>query len=157
MARQRSTKSLLEGLKKQPKRINHFLAELGVVPYELKKNETYMNPNQLHHFEMILTLWQEKLWRDASTTLDEIKQDSVIESDLADGASQEAEFEMLFASRERERKLLIKINQALKRISDGTYGFCMETGEPLGLERLELRPIAEYSVESQEKQESKKG
>jgi DnaK suppressor protein len=156
MAHQRSQKSLLEGLKKQPKRINHFLNDLGVMPYEIKKNEAYMNANQRHHFEMILTLWQEKLWRDARQTLDELKKDSAIESDLADGASQEADFDIQFTNRAREKKLLLKINQALQRIKEGGYGYCLETGEPLGIERLEVRPIAEYSVESQEKQEKNK-
>lgn len=156
MARRQVSKNTVSDLKKQPKRVNYFLESLGVKPYEVKRNEAYMNQDQLHHFEMILTLWREKLWRDSGHTLDELKTDSIIESDLADGASQEAAFEMEFIMREREQKLLQKIEQALTRIQKGRFGYCLETGEPIGLERLEIRPIAEYSVDAQVLQERDK-
>ena len=112
-----------------------------------------MNPNQLEHFRAILLNWKERLFSGVSQTVDHLKKEAEIFSDPSDRATQEESFGLELRTRDRERKLLKKINNALARIENGTYGYCEETGEPIGIGRLEARPVATFSIEAQERKE----
>ena len=126
------------------------------VPYERKKNEEYMNDAQLEHFKEILLNWKSELIEEVNRTVDHMKEDASNFPDPADRATQEEEFGLELRTRDRERKLLRKINSALTRIDDGTYGYCEETGEEIGLKRLEARPVATLCLEAQERRELRK-
>ena len=126
---------------------------LDFKPYKPKKGEEYMSPEQTEHFKNILFSWKKLLMSEAEKTMDHMKQDSSKLSDPNDAATQEEEFRLELRTRDRERKLISKIDQALSRIDDGSYGFCEDTGEPIGIKRLEARPIATLSIEAQEKHE----
>ena len=126
---------------------------LDFKPYKPKKGEEYMSPQQTEHFKNILFSWKKMLMTEAEKTMDHMKQDSSKLSDPNDAATQEEEFRLELRTRDRERKLITKIDQALNRIDDGSYGYCEDTGEPIGIKRLEARPIATLSIEAQERHE----
>ncbi len=113
-----------------------------------------MNPSMLDYFRRRLLTWQSELLHESNETLASLQVDGGMqEPDLADRASAETDRALEFRTRDRERKLLSKIQAALQRIDDGSYGYCEETGDPIGVRRLEARPIATLSLESQERHE----
>ena len=126
---------------------------LDFKPYKPKKGEEYMSPEQTEHFKNILFSWKKLLMTEAEKTMDHMKQDSSKLSDPNDAATQEEGFRLELRTRDRERKLISKIDQALSRIDDGSYGFCEDTGEPIGLKRLMARPVATLCIAAQEKHE----
>ena len=121
--------------------------------YKPAGKEPFMNAKQREYFRRRLNSWREELVKDSTQTLQNLQEDSVSESDIADRASTESERALELRTRDRERKLIGKIDVALRRIEDGTYGYCEDTGEPIGLARLEARPIATLSIEAQEAHE----
>ena len=126
---------------------------LNFKPYKVKKGEDYMCSSQIDHFKTILLEWKNLLMKEADKTVEHMKKDSTKLSDPNDAATQEEEFRLELRTRDRERKLISKIDQALNRIDDGSYGYCEDTGEPIGIKRLEARPIATLSIEAQERHE----
>jgi DnaK suppressor protein len=125
----------------------------NVQPYQIRKGEEYMSKEQLEHFRRILTSWKQDLMQEVDRTVLHMKDEAANFPDPNDRATQESEFSLELRTRDRERKLIRKIDEALKRIEDGTYGYCLETGEPIGVKRLEARPVATLSVEAQERRE----
>ncbi len=125
----------------------------NVEPYVPRKGEEYMSKEQLEHFRGILSDWKQDLMQEVDRTMLHMKDEAANFPDPNDRATQESEFSLELRTRDRERKLIRKIDEALKRIEDGTYGFCLETGEPIGVKRLEARPVATLSVEAQERRE----
>jgi DnaK suppressor protein len=123
--------------------------------YEPSPDEEYMNPRQLAYFRRKLADWRDALLRESQQTIDHLRSDGASRyvGDEADRARDESEVALELRTRDRYRKLLPKIEAALRRIEDGSYGYCEETGEPIGLKRLEARPIATLSVEAQELRE----
>ncbi|MBM3511383.1 MAG: RNA polymerase-binding protein DksA [Alphaproteobacteria bacterium] len=121
--------------------------------YRPSESEQFMSPRQREYFRRKLVEWRDELVRESTQTLRHLQQDTHQEIDIADRASTETERALELRTRDRERKLLQKIDQALRRIDDGTYGYCEETGEPISLKRLEARPIATLSIEAQERHE----
>jgi DnaK suppressor protein len=115
--------------------------------------EDFMNPHQVEFFRRRLLRWRSDLLRDADDTLASLSQGGIHEADITDRASVETDRALELRTRDRARKLIAKIDQALQRIEGGTYGFCEETGEPIGLKRLIARPIATLSIEAQERHE----
>ena len=112
-----------------------------------------MNEKQREHFKQILLDWREQLMQEVDRTVHHMQDDAANYPDPADRATQEEEFRLELRTRDRERKLISKIDQALNRIEDGSYGYCEDTGEPIGIKRLEARPIATLSIEAQERHE----
>jgi DnaK suppressor protein len=112
-----------------------------------------MNPLQLEYFRQKLLRWRGDLLREAGETLNSLGEGGISEADLTDRASVETDRALELRTRDRARKLISKIDAALERIENGTYGYCEETGEPIGLRRLEARPIATLSIEAQERHE----
>ncbi|ARM88659.1 RNA polymerase-binding protein DksA [Rhizobium sp. CIAT894] len=112
-----------------------------------------MNVNQRAYFRTKLVAWRNDILREARETLDHLAEESANHPDLADRASSETDRAIELRARDRQRKLISKIDAALQRIEDGTYGYCEETGEPIGLKRLDARPIATLSIEAQERHE----
>lgn len=112
-----------------------------------------MNPLQQAYFRQKLSRWRQDLLREAGDTLASLSKGGIAEADLTDRASVETDRALELRTRDRARKLISKIDQALERISNGSYGFCEESGEPIGLRRLEARPIATLSIEAQERHE----
>jgi DnaK suppressor protein len=125
----------------------------NVQPYIVKRGEQYMNREQLEHFRLILNTWKRDLMEEVDRTVSHMKDEAANFPDPNDRATQESEFSLELRTRDRERKLIRKIDEALKRIEDGSYGYCLETGEPIGVKRLEARPVATLSVEAQERRE----
>ncbi len=125
----------------------------NVEPYVPRKGEEYMSKEQLEHFRMILSDWKQDLMQEVDRTMLHMKDEAANFPDPNDRATQESEFSLELRTRDRERKLIRKIDEALKRIEDGSYGYCLETGEPIGVKRLEARPVATLSVEAQERRE----
>jgi DnaK suppressor protein len=125
----------------------------NVQPYISRKGEEYMNKEQLEHFRTILSVWKKDLMQEVDRTMLHMKDEAANFPDPNDRATQESEFSLELRTRDRERKLIRKIDEALKRIEDGSYGYCLETGEPIGVKRLEARPVATLSVEAQERRE----
>ncbi|MBB4121831.1 RNA polymerase-binding protein DksA [Martelella radicis] len=121
--------------------------------YVLSDNEEFMNPNQRAYFRAKLIAWKNDILREARETLDNLAAESANHPDLADRASSETDRSIELRARDRQRKLISKIDAALRRIDEGTYGYCEETGEPIGLKRLDARPIATLSIEAQERHE----
>ena len=121
--------------------------------YEPNSNEEFMNPKQLEFFKNKLLVWKEELLKETNATLEKLKEDSANKPDSTDRASQESDRTLGLRTRDRARKLLSKINKALTKIDDGTYGYCEETMEPISLERLKARPIATLTLEAQENHE----
>jgi DnaK suppressor protein len=125
----------------------------NVEPYVPRKGEEYMSKEQLDHFRFILSSWKQDLMQEVDRTMLHMKDEASNFPDPNDRATQESEFSLELRTRDRERKLIRKIDEALKRIEDGSYGYCLETGEPIGVKRLEARPVATLSVEAQERRE----
>lgn len=125
----------------------------GVAPYKPKKNEAYMSDGQLEHFRTILENWKNELMEEVDRTIHHMQDEAGALPDSNDRATQEAEFGLELKTRDRERKLIRKIDAALDRISQGDYGYCEDTGEEIGLSRLEARPIATLCLEAQERYE----
>ncbi|MGH6900383.1 MAG: RNA polymerase-binding protein DksA [Geminicoccaceae bacterium] len=121
--------------------------------YRPTEDEPYMNEQQRDYFRRKLLNWREEILRGSNETLRQLKEEESRVADMSDWASFETERNFQLRARDRERKLLSKINEALRRIEEGTYGFCEETQEPIGLRRLEARPIATLSIEAQERHE----
>ncbi|HEV2548475.1 MAG TPA: RNA polymerase-binding protein DksA [Stellaceae bacterium] len=121
--------------------------------YRPSENEQFMNPLQLEYFRQKLLRWRAELLVESTETLQHLKEESLAEPDLTDRASLETERAIELRTRDRERKLISKIDAALLRIEDGSYGYCEETDEPIGIRRLEARPIATLSLEAQERHE----
>ncbi len=125
----------------------------GFTPYQPKRGEPYMSKEQLEHFRQILLAWKRELMEEVDRTMLHMKDDAANFPDPNDRATQESEFGLELRTRDRERKLLKKIDSALARIEDGSYGYCEETGDEIGLRRLEARPVATLCVEAQERRE----
>jgi DnaK suppressor protein len=125
----------------------------NVKPYIARRGEQYMNKEQLEHFARILLNWKRDLMVEVDRTVLHMKDEAANFPDPNDRATQEEEFSLELRTRDRERKLIRKIDEALKRIEDGSYGYCLETGEEIGIKRLEARPVATLSVEAQERRE----
>ena len=115
--------------------------------------EPFMNAKQREYFRRRLLEWRDELLRPSTETLRHLQTDSVSEPDIADRATTETDRSVELHARDRERKLIAKIDAALRRIEDGTYGYCEETSEPIGIKRLIARPIATLSIEAQERHE----
>lgn len=128
-------------------------ALLEPVRYRPTEDEPYMNERQLQYFRRKLLAWKDDILREARGTVVQLQADTENHPDLADRATSEADRALELRTRDRQRKLISKIDAALRRIDDGEYGYCEETGEPIGLARLDARPIATLSVESQERHE----
>jgi DnaK suppressor protein len=125
----------------------------NVQPYIAKRGEQYMNNVQLMHFREILQEWKQDLMLEVDRTVSHMKDEAANFPDPNDRATQEEEFSLELRTRDRERKLIRKIDEALSRIEDGSYGYCLETGEQIGIKRLEARPVATLSIEAQERRE----
>ena len=125
----------------------------GIAPYKPKRGEEYMSDAQIEHFRAILTAWKNELMFEVDRTVHHMQDEAANFPDPNDRATQESEFGLELRTRDRERKLLRKIEAALSRLDDGSYGYCDETGEEIGLKRLEARPVATLSLEAQERRE----
>jgi DnaK suppressor protein len=125
----------------------------NVQPYIVKRGELYMSKEQLEHFRQILQSWKQDLMVEVDRTVSHMKDEAANFPDPNDRATQEEEFSLELRTRDRERKLIRKIDEALKRVEDGSYGYCLETGEEIGIKRLEARPVATLSIEAQERRE----
>ncbi|MBP9752480.1 MAG: RNA polymerase-binding protein DksA [Proteobacteria bacterium] len=121
--------------------------------YKPTESETFMNNQQLIYFKHKLINWREELLKETSHTIHHLQDSSVPEPDIVDVASNELDHSIELRARDRGRKLINKIEQAIKRIDEGSYGYCEETGDPIGIKRLEARPIATLCLEAQEKHE----
>ena len=121
--------------------------------YRPSEDETFMSGRQKEYFRRKLLEWRGELLQESSQTLQHLQEDTDQEIDPADRASTETDRALELRTRDRERKLISKIDAALQRIEDGTYGYCEETGEPISLRRLDARPIATLSIEAQERHE----
>lgn len=121
--------------------------------YIPSEDEEFMNPMQMEYFRQMLLNWRSELIQEAGETLNNLNSGNLQQPDMADRASLETDHQLELRTRDRERKLIIKIDEALSRIENGTYGFCQDTDEPIGLKRLMARPIALLSLEAQERHE----
>jgi RNA polymerase-binding transcription factor len=121
--------------------------------YRPSEDEEFMNPLQAEYFRQKLLRWRSELLADSAETLRSLQEESLLKPDLTDRASLETERSIELRTRDRERKLISKIDAALVRLDSGTYGYCEETEEPIGIRRLEARPIATLSIEAQERHE----
>jgi len=121
--------------------------------YKPSEKEKFMSARQREYFRRKLLEWRTELLDESSETLKNLQEESLAEPDMADRASLEADRSLELRTRDRQRKLISKIDEALERIDDGNYGYCEETGEPIALRRLEARPIATLSIEAQERHE----
>ena len=121
--------------------------------YKPKEDEPFMNERQREYFRQKLLTWKEEILKESKETLVHLQDDNNVLPDIADRASTETDRSLELRTRDRQRKLIAKIEAALKRIDEGTYGFCEETGEPISLRRLDARPIATLSIEAQERHE----
>jgi DnaK suppressor protein len=126
---------------------------IDLANYVPSETEEFMNPRQRAYFRSKLIAWKNDILREARETLDHLAEESANHPDLADRASSETDRAIELRARDRQRKLISKIDAALQRIDDGTYGYCEETGEPISLKRLDARPIATLSIEAQERHE----
>lgn len=121
--------------------------------YKPSDDEEFMNPRMVEFFRQKLLTWRTELVEESNTTLQHLQEGGIVEADIADRASVETERSLELRTRDRARKLIGKIDEALSRIEEGDYGFCEETHEPINLSRLEARPIATMSLEAQERHE----
>ena len=115
------------------------------------EDEPFMSEVMLEYFRLKLSAWKEELYHDANLTLQHLQEETSKSADLADRASDEVGRSLELRTRDRARKLVVKIDEALRRIEDGTYGYCSETGESIGVKRLEARPVATLCLEAQER------
>ena len=129
--------------------------ELDGLPddYRPSDDEPFMNERQRKYFRKKLLAWREDILRESRETIANLQEEQGNHPDLADRASSEADRTLELRTRDRQRKLIAKIDSALRRVEDGTYGYCEETGEPISLKRLDARPIATLSIEAQERHE----
>jgi DnaK suppressor protein len=118
--------------------------------YRPTEDEPFMNPRQRDYFRRKLEVWKDEILRESRETLENLQEESQNHPDMADRASSESDRSLELRTRDRQRKLIAKIDAALKRIEDGSYGYCEETGDPIGIARLDARPIATLSLEAQE-------
>ena len=123
------------------------------VNYRPTDGEEFMNPRMREYFRRRLLDWKDEILRDAQVTLQNLQEEQPPEADLADRATTETDRALELRTRDRQRKLIAKIDAALRRVEDGSYGYCEETGDPISLKRLEARPIATLSIEAQERHE----
>jgi DnaK suppressor protein len=121
--------------------------------YRPSDDEPFMNERQREYFRGKLLAWKQEILEESRSTIATLQQDTVAEADLADRATSETDRALELRTRDRQRKLIAKIDDAIRRIEDGSYGYCEETGEPIALSRLEARPIATLSLEAQERHE----
>jgi len=128
-------------------------SEIAEAEYRPSESEPFMNERQTEYFRRKLLGWKEEILRETKSTLIHLQAENQNHPDFADRASSETDRSIELRARDRQRKLVAKIDAALQRIEDGTYGFCEETGEPISLKRLDARPIATLSVEAQERHE----
>ncbi len=126
---------------------------VDLVEYRPSDDEPFMNPRQREYFRSKLNAWKDDILRESRETLENLQEESQNHPDMADRASSESDRSLELRTRDRQRKLISKIDAAVKRIEDGTYGFCEETGDPIGIARLDARPIATLSLEAQEMHE----
>ena len=129
------------------------MSSAAVLDYRPTEDEPFMNPRQREYFRQKLENWRDEILRESRETLENLQEESQNHPDMADRASSESDRALELRTRDRQRKLIAKIDSALKRIEDGTYGYCEETGDPIGLARLDARPIATLSLEAQETHE----
>ncbi|RFZ89195.1 RNA polymerase-binding protein DksA [Shinella sp. WSJ-2] len=127
--------------------------KIDLSSFVLDEGEEFMNARQRAYFRAKLNAWKNDILREARETLDHLAEESANHPDLADRASSETDRAIELRARDRQRKLISKIDAALQRLDEGTYGYCEETGEPIGLKRLDARPIATLSIEAQERHE----
>ena len=134
---------------KQRKKDSTFSSDVlhGIAPYVTKKGEEYMNENQREHFKLILKSWRYELMEEVDRTVSHMKDEAANFPDPSDRATQEEEFSLELRTRDRERKLIRKIDKTLIRIEDDDYGFCDQCGIDIGIRRLEARPTAELCVD----------
>jgi len=125
----------------------------GLNGYRPSDKEPFMGERQREYFRLKLLAWKEDILREARETLQHLQDENVNHPDLADRASSETDRASELRARDRQRKLIAKIDAAIQRIEDGTYGYCEETGEPISIKRLEARPIATLSIDAQERHE----
>jgi DnaK suppressor protein len=138
----------------EPSRKGATLAEIELPPgYRPTESEQFMNERQRAYFRRRLLSWRDQVLRESRDTLQNLHDDSNQHADLTDRATSETDRAIELRARDRERKLIAKIDAALGRIEDGSYGYCEETGEPIALKRLDARPIATLSIEAQERHE----
>lgn len=139
----------------QKKKTTEGTASLATLPpdYRPSKDEKYMCPQHLEYFRQKLQDWKDELLSESIETIHHMQEETQNEPDLTDRATTETDRAFELRTRDRERKLINKINEALIRIADGSYGYCEETDEPIGLARLEARPIATLCLEAQERHE----
>lgn len=123
------------------------------VEYRPSDDEPFMNERQLEYFKQKLLNWKDEILRESRETVTHLQKETENHPDLADRATSETDRALELRTRDRQRKLISKIDEALRRIEDQSYGYCEETGEPIGLARLEARPVATMSVEAQERHE----
>ena len=121
--------------------------------YRPSEDEPFMNERQLEYFKQKLNAWKEDILRESRETLVHLQSETENHPDLADRATSETDRALELRTRDRQRKLISKIDEALRRIADGSYGYCEDTGEPIGVARLEARPTATLSLEAQERHE----
>ena len=121
--------------------------------YRPSEDETFMNQRQLEYFRRKLLAWKDEILRESRETVVHLQSETENHPDLADRATSEADRSLELRTRDRQRKLISKIDEALRRIDEGSYGYCAETGEPIGIARLDARPIATLSLEAQERHE----
>jgi DnaK suppressor protein len=121
--------------------------------YRPAEDEAFMNERQLEYFRQKLLNWKEDIFRESRETLSHLQTETENHPDIADRASSETDRSLELRTRDRQRKLIAKIDEALQRIEEGSYGYCEETGEPIGVARLDARPIATLSLEAQERHE----
>src|SRR3954467_7730717 len=121
--------------------------------YRPSEDEPFMNDRQLEYFKQKLLAWKEEILRESRETVSHLQKETENHADIADRASSETDRALELRTRDRQRKLISKIDEAIRRIEDNSYGYCEETGEPIGLARLEARPVATLSLEAQERHE----
>jgi DnaK suppressor protein len=153
MAR-RSEQTLTQSSSGSSKRVPMVVDELPAT-YRPSDDEPFMNERQKLYFRKKLEAWKQEIVREGRETLTTLHDDTNQHADVTDRASSETDRGIELRARDRQRKLVSKINAALERIADGSYGYCEETGEPIGLKRLDARPIATLSVEAQERHEKR--
>lgn len=127
--------------------------QIDLSSYVPSEDEDFMNAKQRAYFRAKLMAWRNDILREARETLDNLAEESPNHADIADRASSETDRAIELRARDRQRKLISKIDAALQRVDEGTYGYCEETGEPISLKRLDARPIATLSIEAQERHE----
>jgi len=121
--------------------------------YKPSDDEKFMNARQQEYFRRKLVAWREDILKESADTLQHLQEDSLKEPDIADRASSETDWSLELRTRDRQRKLIAKIDAALERLDDGEYGYCEVTGDPISLKRLDARPVATMTVEAQEMHE----